>query len=103
LRGIAADVSARQPQMLAQKLDQERAGIDVGGDGFAVHRYGYGGHGVLLNSRPNGPFSVPDLRSGTQTSAKLNVFDPFCRLEQEQLEPWAACGSSVRGVFWKGC
>jgi hypothetical protein len=36
LRGVAADVGAREPQVLAQELDQERAGIDIGGDGVAV-------------------------------------------------------------------
>ena len=44
LRGVAADMRAGEPQVLAQELDQERAGIDIGGDGFAVHRHRDGRH-----------------------------------------------------------
>ena len=34
LRGVAADMGTGQPQVLAQKLHQQRARIDVGGDGL---------------------------------------------------------------------
>src|SRR6476620_10283258 len=44
LRGVAADMGACEPKMLAQELDQERAGVDIGGDGFAVHRHRNGWH-----------------------------------------------------------
>jgi hypothetical protein len=44
LRGIAADMGAGQPQILAQKLHQEGAGVDIGIDGITVHDQGNLGH-----------------------------------------------------------
>ena len=38
LRGVAADMGAGEPQVLAQELHQQGARIDIAGDGFAVHR-----------------------------------------------------------------
>ena len=56
LRRVAADMRAGEPQILAQKLHQQRARIDVGGDGFAVHRQGNGcllaAIGLLLRKFP---------------------------------------------------
>ena len=48
LRGVAADMRAGEPQILAQQLHQQRARIDIGGDGFAVHGEGNGCHMRLL-------------------------------------------------------
>ena len=42
LPGVAADVGAGQPQVLAQKLHQQRARIKRGADGFAVDGQGDG-------------------------------------------------------------
>ena len=39
LAGVAADMRAGEPQVLAQELHQQRARIDVGGGGLAVHRH----------------------------------------------------------------
>ena len=39
LRGVAADMGAGQAKVFAQKLHQQGSGIDIGGDGFAVHRH----------------------------------------------------------------
>ena len=50
LRGVAADMGAGQPQILAQKLHQQRAGIDIGIDGIAVHDQGNLGHSALSSS-----------------------------------------------------
>src|SRR6266852_5613047 len=50
LRGVAADMGAGQPQILAQKLHQQGAGVDVGVDGIAVHDQGNLGHSVLSSS-----------------------------------------------------
>ena len=44
LRGVAADMGARQPQIFAQKLDQKGAGVDIGVDGITVHDQGNLGH-----------------------------------------------------------
>jgi hypothetical protein len=44
LRGIAADMGARQPQVFAEKLDQEGTGVDIGVYGIAVHDQGNLGH-----------------------------------------------------------
>ena len=44
LRGVAADMGARQPQIFAQELDQQGAGVDIGVDGVAVHDQGNLGH-----------------------------------------------------------
>ena len=47
LRGVAADMGAGQPQVFAQKLDQQGTGIDIGVDGVAVHDQGNLGHSAL--------------------------------------------------------
>ena len=52
LAGVAADMRAGEAQVLAQELHQQRARIDVGGDGLAVHRHADGGH---LGSSSHGP------------------------------------------------
>jgi hypothetical protein len=44
LRGVAADMGARQPQIFAEKLDQEGTGVDIVFDGIAVHDQGNLGH-----------------------------------------------------------
>jgi hypothetical protein len=47
LGGVAADVRAGQAQMLAQEIDEQRVGRDIGRDGLAVDaqrkRDGHGG------------------------------------------------------------
>jgi hypothetical protein len=50
LRGVAADMGAGQPQILAQELHQQGAGIDIGVDGIAVHDQGNFGHSALSSS-----------------------------------------------------
>jgi hypothetical protein len=50
LRGVAADMGTGQPQILAQKLHQQCAGIDIGIDGIAVHNKGNLGHSALSSS-----------------------------------------------------
>src|SRR3979490_2036486 len=50
LRGVAADMGAGQPQILAQKLHQKRAGVDIGVDGIAVHDKRNLGHSALSSS-----------------------------------------------------
>ena len=45
LAGVAADMGAGEAQVLAQELHEQRARVDVGGDGLTVHRQGNGGHG----------------------------------------------------------
>src|SRR6266566_2103188 len=44
LRGIAADMGAGQPQVLAQELHQEGAGVDIGSYGITVHNQRNLGH-----------------------------------------------------------
>ena len=44
LAGVAADMGAGQPQVLAQELDEQRAPLDLAADRFAVHRHGNDGH-----------------------------------------------------------
>jgi len=55
LRGVAADVGTGQPQMLAEKLHQKGARIDIRGDGFAIHDQGNLGHMRSLSA----PHDVP--------------------------------------------
>ena len=50
LRGVAADMGAGQPQILAQELHQEGAGVDIGVDGITVHNQGNLGHSALSSS-----------------------------------------------------
>jgi hypothetical protein len=40
-------MGAGQPQILAQKLHQQGAGVDIGVDGIAVHNKGNLGHSAL--------------------------------------------------------
>jgi hypothetical protein len=44
LRGIAADMGARQPQIFPQQLDQKGTGVDIGVYGVTVHDQGNLGH-----------------------------------------------------------
>ncbi len=44
LRGVAADMGARQPQVFAEQLDQKGTGVDIGVYGIAVHDQGNLGH-----------------------------------------------------------
>src|SRR5712692_4325368 len=50
LRGVAADMGAGQPQILAQELHQQGGGGDIGIDGIAVHDQGNLGHSALSSS-----------------------------------------------------
>ena len=50
LRGIAADMGPGQAQVLAQELHQQRAGVDIGVDGIAVHDKRNLGHSALSSS-----------------------------------------------------
>src|SRR5690348_17984283 len=43
LAGIAADMGPGEAQMLAQELNQQRAGLDIALNRLAVHRHAYGG------------------------------------------------------------
>src|SRR5215510_11688821 len=67
LRGIAAHMRAGEPQVLAQELHQERARIDVTGDGLAVHRQSDGGHDNLLE-RAKRPVLAPPAEAGCRLS-----------------------------------
>src|SRR3954470_15607162 len=51
LRGVAADMGARQPQIFAQKLHQQCAGVDIRIDGITVHDQGNLGHQHSLHLR----------------------------------------------------
>ena len=44
LRGVAADMGARQPQIFPQQLDQQGTGVDIGVYGVTVHDQGNLGH-----------------------------------------------------------
>ena len=50
LAGIASDMGAGQPQILAQELHKERAGVDIAGYGITVHDQGNFGHQHSLSS-----------------------------------------------------
>jgi hypothetical protein len=62
LRGVAADMGAGEPQVLAEELHQQGALFDIAGHGFAVHGHGYLRHSVLP-----GPYA--------------RVFDVFRKME----------------------
>ncbi|CAH1659029.1 hypothetical protein CHELA1G11_11505 [Hyphomicrobiales bacterium] len=47
LTGIATDMRTREPQLLAEELDEKGTRLNIGRYGLAVHRHGYGGHGGL--------------------------------------------------------
>jgi hypothetical protein len=42
LRSVAADMRTGEPQVLAQKLNEQGARVDLATDGLAVHRHGNG-------------------------------------------------------------
>ena len=48
LAGVAADVGAGHAEILAQELNQQRARLDLAGDGLAVHGHGDGNGHYLL-------------------------------------------------------
>jgi hypothetical protein len=48
LRRVAADMGTGQPEILAEELHQQRAGIDIGGYGITVHDEGNFGHHTLF-------------------------------------------------------
>ena len=50
LRGVAADMGAGQPQIFAQELHQQGAGVDIGGYGITVHDQGNLGHSALSSA-----------------------------------------------------
>src|SRR5262249_54144423 len=102
LRGVAANMGAGQPQMFAQELDQEGTGIDVGGDGFAVHRHGYCGHGVLLNSSQNGPFFEPDFRPSPTNPHETERFWPISIFGTRASWTWRDVRSRPRAASLTG-
>ena len=55
-------MGAGEPQVFAQQLHEQRARVDIGGYGFAVHRQGNGCHGLLLEDKI--PVKRLDLRVG---------------------------------------
>ncbi|MGY4596536.1 hypothetical protein ACVWXL_004282 [Bradyrhizobium sp. GM22.5] len=55
LRGVAADMGAGEPQILAQELHQQGAGIDIGRDRIAVHDEGDFCHKHSLSAPRRGP------------------------------------------------
>ena len=48
LAGVAAYMGAREPQPLAEEIDEQGSAFDVVADGISIHDHGYGGHGFLL-------------------------------------------------------
>jgi hypothetical protein len=85
LRGIATHMGAGEPQVLAQKLHQKGARIDVTGDGFAVHRQCDGGHGFLLEIRPDGLVFRTDGRRRRRIGSKSGRFCPAAWIGTSQL------------------
>ena len=79
LRGVAADVGAGQPQVLTQKLHKQRAGIDIGSDGLAVHRHGNGWHRHSSQNCPGlkGPFPIGNRTQAPKRTTKSDRFSPI--------------------------
>ncbi len=86
LRGVAADMGAGQPQVFAQQLHQQRARIDIGGDGLAVHRQGNGCQvGCHRDSSSKIPVKRLELHIGAgppaasrgEIVAILPIFEPW--------------------------
>ena len=96
LRGVAADMGAGEPQVLAQELHQQGARIDVTGDGFAVHRQCDGGHGFLLEIRPKASFFAPTGGADGGSGQNRVDFAPRRGLEQVNSEPAGA--RPVKGI-----
>ena len=74
LRGVAADMGAGEPQVLAQVLHQQGARVDVGGDGFAVHRHDTAGMVFLLENRPNVLFFASSGDAGGRFGVEIGRF-----------------------------
>ena len=55
LRGVAADMGAGEAQVFAQELDQQRARIDIGGNGLAVDRHRNLNHSKIPPNRLSPP------------------------------------------------
>ena len=86
LRGVAADMRAGEPQVLAQELHQQGARIDIAGDGFAVHRHGNGRHDIPPNSGPKSPLFAP-LGPGGDSGSKSRRFGPDALWNRIKSEP----------------
>ena len=91
LRGVAADMRAGQPQILAQELHQQGARFDVAGDGFAVHRHGHGRHDLPPNLGPKALFSPPSTRTVAVRLRNRADFRPIAPWNMNKSEPrlWA--------------
>src|SRR5215510_6699496 len=100
LRGVAAHMGAGEPQVLAQELDQQRARIDVTGDGLAVHRQSDGGHDYLLGSGQTPCF----WRCRPQIEWKSGQFCPdFQPVTRRVLNPAGIAGQVLvrsRGAYF---
>ena len=74
---------AGEPQIFAQQLHQQRARIDIGGNGFAVHRQGNGCHKRLLEFPKN-----VELADGLRPfpAAKVENAAIFARFPTLELE-----------------
>src|SRR5262245_40619770 len=95
-------MGAGQPQILAQELDQQGTGIDVGVDGIAVHDQGNLGHQHSLAcpaaARKNrrfrsflGAYYGPVRQWATSGATYLDMLDRTLgswRLEASPAQPW---------------
>ena len=66
LAGVAADMGAGQPQLLAQQLDQQRAALDLDRVLLAVHRQGH-----LRHPHPSLVARVSDVVTRSLVAGRL--------------------------------
>ena len=81
-------MGAGEPQVFAQQLHQQRARIDIGGDGFAVHRQGNGCHMRLLGFLLKNTGQTSRLLAAVSVAGRVQGRnrDDFCRFSTLELE-----------------
>src|SRR5215813_998527 len=96
LRGVAANVGTGEPQVVAQELHQQRARIDVTGDGLAVHRQSDGRHErPPQESGQNALFWRCRPGAGRGSGQNRGDFARFSTLEQVHF--WTRPAPAVKG------
>ena len=97
LGGVAADMGAGEPQILAQELHQQRAGSTSAVTALPFTVMETAGMTFLLKIGAKGPFFAPDSRRPAANRCEIvPIFAEFASLEQEQSEPGRP---AVKGSF----
>ena len=99
LAGVAADMGAGEPELLAQQLDQQRAALDLDRVLLAVHRQGHLRHCAIppWSSRGRSVVTAPrDGQAGATYAGTISVLAKSAAFEQQGNRVFL--GKRVRGA-----